>query len=158
PTVATVGAVATLATAASVINVALKPVGEGTVTISADAPPGYTGQQSLSFTMKVSKPPLPMNVPFANVTIGRNLQAATTVYQSSSGSLNVTITSSDPSKVLLSTDPKAAGQASISTTINPYVQWPIYIQGLADSGTASLVMSAPGYNTQSFTVTLAPAA
>jgi hypothetical protein len=59
-------------------------------------------------------------------------------------------------KVLLATDPKAAGQAKLTFTLDrpPLV----YVQALSDTGTATLTFSAPSYASQTSTVNLFPSA
>jgi hypothetical protein len=162
PTVATVDSSVTLAAGSSQATAKITPVAPGSVTISADLPDGYTGSaQNLSVSLKVSLPSLPLIGSLSNSTIvnlGNNLQVLQNILQTSQTPLNLTVTSSDPSKVLISTDPKAAGQASVTQTLNYYTNWQIGIQGVSDNGSATVTLSAPGYLSQTVTVNLYPAA
>src|SRR5262249_847799 len=60
------------------------------------------------------------------------------------------ITTSDPKKVPLSTDPAKRGSASLKTSK------PVYLQALAESGTVTISVSAPGYGNSSGVYTLVP--
>jgi hypothetical protein len=75
--------------------------------------------------------------------------------------LPVTITSNNPN-VLLSTAPTVSGGSSITSTISTgsgvsSIGFPTYyVQTLANSGTAQLTVSVPGFASSTFQVTLAP--
>jgi len=89
------------------------------------------------------------------------LQAEATVAMytaAPAGGVVITLTSSDPSRVLLSTIPNAAGLPSITVTASPgFVVSPaFYVQGLANSGIITYTASAPGYASATAKVTLAP--
>jgi hypothetical protein len=69
--------------------------------------------------------------------------------------LIVTLSSSDPSVLLLSASPTVAGAASIGVTMTAGgVAGVYYIQALADTGTVTYNASAPGYATHTGTITL----
>jgi hypothetical protein len=159
-TVATIDSPVTLNPGAYSVNANITPVAVGNTTISADLPPGYAASaQGLSFPMAVSLSRFPTNLsPSATFVIGKNLQFLLDFAETATTPLNVTMTSSDPSNLLLSTDPKVAGQASVSTTMNYLRDIQLYVQALADSGSATVTISSPGYNPLVVTFNLAPAA
>lgn len=69
----------------------------------------------------------------------------------------MTVASSDPSKLLISIDGKSPGSASVKLTLNQYYSTTyVYLQALADSGAASVTISAPGYAPMVTSVTLLP--
>ncbi|MBS1859724.1 MAG: hypothetical protein JST11_30410, partial [Acidobacteria bacterium] len=70
----------------------------------------------------------------------------------------VTLTSNNPSLLLISATPTAAGSASIGITMlgpNAF-QGTYYLQALSGSGTATYTASAPGYAPRTGTITLTP--
>jgi hypothetical protein len=96
-----------------------------------------------------------------SVTVGANLETAATVTldeAASGGGLQITLTSSDPSQVRLSTKPDEAGSASVTVMVQEGVRFsPVfYVQGLANSGSVSYIASAPGLSKCEATVTLVP--
>ena len=68
------------------------------------------------------------------------------------------LTSNNPSLLLLSTTPTAAGSASITVTIpaGALMSAPYYAQALSASGTASHTASASGFSPRTATTPLAP--
>ena len=91
--------------------------------------------------------------PPAELTVGFHLQTFTSVRlteQAPEGGLQVTITSDDPSRLLLAEGPNQPGSKSITLKVNSlYVETPdFYLGGLADSGTATYTITAPtsGYS------------
>jgi hypothetical protein len=96
----------------------------------------------------------------SNVTVGKNLEAAAQIVLSTgvSSDLVVTLTSSDSTKVLLSTDPTTSGTSSITMTVKApsnHTQ-EFYVYGLASSGTFGYTATATGFGTTTGLVTLAP--
>lgn len=96
----------------------------------------------------------------SHVTVGQNLQAEAMVAMYTAApadGLAITLTSNDPSRVLLSPIPDAMGLASITLRVSPgFVGSPtFYVQGLANSGVATYTASAPGYGAATAKVTLA---
>jgi hypothetical protein len=95
----------------------------------------------------------------SGVDIGKNLQATGTLLlgqPAPAGGLPVTLTSNS-GQLRLSTSPTAAGSSSITITV-PAGQSNAnyYLQGLADSGSPTYTATAPGYNSRTGTVFLAP--
>ena len=100
-------------------------------------------------------------ISIADQSIGRNLQ--TSVYGSigaaaPAGNLQVTITSSDPSRLLLSNSAGTMGSASITVQVNAgSTSIPtFYLQALDGPGTVTFTASAPGYATDTSTANLTP--
>ena len=95
-----------------------------------------------------------------NDTVGKDLQVNHTLTLSAAappGNLVITLTSSDPAKVLLSSNATTAGSASIQVTVNAGItQASFYVQALSGTGTATITGSAPGYAPGTGTVTLEP--
>ena len=159
PTVATIDSPAIAAPGSSQAISKITSLAPGNTTISADIPDGFTVRPvDLSFNLAVSLPALPFDTSTSTYSIGRNLQAVENSFRTDSAPINLTVTSSDPSKVLLSTDPKAAGQGATTFTVKAFSSALVYIQALADSGSAALTFSAPGYNSRQVTVNFYPAA
>jgi len=91
--------------------------------------------------------------------IGRNLEVFATVRLAEpapAAGLDVTITSDDPTRLLLSEGPVKAGSKSITLKVKAqYVETPdFYIQALGDSGTATYTVTAPGLPSANGSVTL----
>jgi hypothetical protein len=121
-----------------------------------------TNFQALHVT--VGQPTITMN----SVSVGKDLQTTDTVYLSApapsttvappSGGVDVTITSSDPAKAVLSTSATTAGTSSITVHVNAGTQGlPVfYVQALASNGTVTLTATASGFENGTTTVGLQP--
>jgi hypothetical protein len=97
----------------------------------------------------------------SNVTVGQNLETETKVTLDAaapSEGLVISVTTNDPSRVLLSKTLDAAGSESITVTVRGggTASQEFYIQGLADTGSVTYTVSASGYGMSSGTVTLRP--
>jgi len=97
----------------------------------------------------------------ASTAAGQNLEAAASVALSSpapNGGVTVTLTSSDPSKLLLATAPDAAGSGSATLTVaGGTSRTPnFYVQALAGSGSVTYSATAPGLGSSTATVMLTP--
>ena len=97
----------------------------------------------------------------ANVTVGQHLEVAATVALSEPApaeGLQVTLTSDDPTLVLLSSSPENKGTASIVVSVRPGRRdsSEFYVQGLGKTATATYTASAPGALSGTGTVTIAP--
>ncbi len=137
-----------------------RPVQPGSATLGLSVPAGYVTDPSAS--------QLPITVQAARLsfnasaqTLGRDLQAGVS-FSSEVPFLQatpITVTSSDPSRLLVSADTKTPGQGSITLTpgVNQ-VFGGVNLQALGSDGTVSVAISADGYQSASFPVTLAPSA
>ena len=93
------------------------------------------------------------------VNVGENLQTTTNIRLNSpapAAGMAVTITSTDPGKVLFATSATAAGSASITINIQAgrTASSDFYVQGLTNSGAVVFNVSAPGFGNVTGTVTL----
>jgi hypothetical protein len=109
-------------------------------------------------------------ITLTNGTIGQNLEITTTMTLSvPAGSgpacqpqpqpcLSITLTSSDPSKLLIAGHATDAGAPSLVVPVSQGTTQltGIYVQALVSSGTANIVATATGYTSGTATFTLAP--
>ena len=75
------------------------------------------------------------------------------------GNESVTITSSDPAKAVLSTDPTVLGTNHVTITVNAGSSsstTQVYVQALSATGPVTLTATATGYTAQTSPVTLQP--
>ena len=127
--------------------------------MTTGAPSGFsTPNQNASVTVQVNATSL--SIEQTSVIIGQNLQTDARVVLAGvapGGGLAVTVTSNDPSRLLLSTDPTAAGARSISLSVagGGRATPTFYVQALGSSGNATYTASAPGFGNATQTVTLA---
>ncbi len=129
----------------------LRPVAAGTATITVDV----SGQPPLSFLMEVRAPRLTMQ----RMVIGKDLQTLAAAYAADwTGALpqRVTVTSSDPSKLLLSTDARRTGTASV-TVSSESGAFTCFVQAVSP-GDAMLKREASGAAETSTHVTVVPSA
>lgn len=120
---------------------AFHPVAPGDATISIDSPTGYATPVTYR---QVGATVTSAGLYFSTIPTGVNLQSQLSISLATGappGNENVTITSSDPSKVLLSTDPTKAGTSSVNALIfagysSPSV--PIYAQALIANKSVNL--------------------
>jgi hypothetical protein len=134
------------------------PATAGTSLIEVLTPSGFnTSTNFRTITATVAAPTIAVSSP----TVGMNLQQSGAVSLGApapAGGVTVTLTSADPSRVLLSTTQTGAGNGSITLPVNAGNSGTnsYFVQGLADSGTVTLTASAPGYTNSSGIVTLTP--
>jgi len=131
----------------------------GTSNISVTEPTGYA--QPSSSTQIVATVSSQAVTLLSAITLGQDLQTATNASLTApapAGNLQVTITSSDPSKLVLSTDPTVAGTGTITVQVPAgSTQSPnFYLQGLASSGAVNVQAQAPGFGNGTGTITLVP--
>jgi hypothetical protein len=140
-------------------DVVFRPLATGPASLLLSAPPGYVNdpkQSQLDFNVVGAA----LNAPQA-ITLGRDLQTSLGVNPevAFSGPTILTVVSSDPSSVLVSDSATSPGRAQITLTAQPNQQLPsYYIQSLKDNGSATVTISADGYQSSSTTVTMVPAA
>jgi hypothetical protein len=147
----------TLAGGASYAGTQFQPSGLGTTVLSVAVPEGYN--QPLRYTsvsVSVRAPGLAVQ---DNVAIGKNLQIASTVLLgqlASASGLSVTL-STDSRDLLFSASGTAAGSNSLTIDIpGGQSSASYFLQALADSGTATYTVSAPGYVSTTATVHFGP--
>ncbi|HLK17413.1 MAG TPA: hypothetical protein VKT81_00615 [Bryobacteraceae bacterium] len=138
----------------------LLPVGVGQSTISISQPPGFASVGLDQFTLQVNGPALVVNgfvaakdtMNTTNVSLGSGVKAP-------SVNLPVTITSSDPSRILLSPDATTPPTASITASM-PAGRSSVdfYVHALSDNGNVPIQVAAAGFSSTSFAVKLFPLA
>jgi hypothetical protein len=137
------------------------PVGAGTSTVAmGPTPAGFSTPSNLqSIVATVTTPGIDVGSP----TVGKNLQAQALNTQNSLqspapvGGTTVTLTSADPSKLLLAPNATTVGMASITVNVaQGGTGFSYFVQALDDTGTVQVTASAPGFANGSGTVTLHP--
>ena len=151
----------TIASGGTTASTNFTPLSAGTTTIALGTQPTglstSTSSGYASSTATVTQP-TPSFGPYASTSNGVGLYTA--VFDASLGGtapspITVTVTSSNPSAVLLSTTPSALGSSSITLTNVTNTIPEYYVQGIAQ-GTSTITMSAPGVNNVTETVTVYP--
>jgi len=140
-------------------TVQFDPASSGTSLLSVAAPSGFFIPTSGSqLTATVALPKLTLNP----VSVGANLQVQASGSLESgapTGGLSVTITSSNPSVVRLSTDPSVQGSSSLTLTVPAgQVFLPaFYVQALGASGSsAQLTATATNFQSGAANVSVTP--
>ncbi len=130
------------------VSVPVTGVSFGSTTIRADSP----GIAEATTTVKVQP-----SLGVGSVTTGAGLYVTDNISLGavSSPPVTVTVTSSNPAVALLSPSATSVGSASISFSNVTNIVPPFYVQGQA-AGTASITVSAPGYNNGTGTITVDP--
>ncbi|MBS1830781.1 MAG: hypothetical protein JST93_36125 [Acidobacteria bacterium] len=120
------------------------------VTVSLE-PAGDVSPLQSSLTVRVVAAPaqLPPVLPVSRLLVGNRLQTALSLYMQSQFSTILfrgKLRSSDPSRLLISNDPKARGTAEVDTAAS--TRGEVYLQGFASEGTVQLIAeSADGRST-----------
>jgi hypothetical protein len=96
-----------------------------------------------------------------NVTVGQNLETGARIILNqavSNEGLTITLTSNDPTKVLLSTGHDSSGSRTINIRVPAGLSKSpeFFVQALDKTGTATYTAGAPGYESSTGTVTFAP--
>lgn len=135
---------------------AFHPVGTGSATLAISEPSGFsTPTVGASITATVTSP----GITAANPSVGKDLELTQANdllgAPAPSGGIAVTITSNDPSRVLIAPNATTVGSASLTVNVNGgATAIPAYfLQSLASSGTTTVTVSAPGYTTATKTIT-----
>jgi hypothetical protein len=140
----------------------LKPLSAGKTTLTFSPPPAFLAaptNRGRTLTVTVNQPALGM----PDLTLGKDLQTCATVGVVTGASrfpkdADVTITSADISRVLLSLSgtSRGAGAVVFHVVAGQSLSQQICVQALADNGVAGVAVSAPGYRTTTAKVTLTP--
>ncbi|MCC7339660.1 MAG: hypothetical protein IT170_01125, partial [Bryobacterales bacterium] len=137
------------------------PATAGTTVLTPVQPPGFVNSTGYTgLTVTVTAPTI--SIANNRRRIGSQLQRQMSISLQTpapSGGLTVTLTSGNPN-LLLSTSNSTIGSNSIAVSIPQGSQFggPFYIQGLASSGQATVVATAPGYQTRNEVFELVPSA
>jgi hypothetical protein len=135
---------------ASVTYTPLKP---GTANLNLSVPSGFAYAGPLAILAAAGT----ISPGSLTLQLGGNLEAAVNFSPSvAQANMTVTVTSSDPSKVVVSTDSSTPGASAVTLTNAGAGFQPVYAQALVDSGNVTLHFSSPGYPTASLPVTIVP--
>lgn len=134
-----------------------KPAAEGKATLTPNPPPGFSIPAEFATVIAmVEKPGLAVNDDF---TLGKDLQVPGVLCLGESPGpegLRVTLTSSDGSKLLLSTREDQLGSASVTLHVPAgELTAKYYLQSLSDTGTVTYKATAPGFRSRIGQTTLA---
>jgi hypothetical protein len=134
-----------------------RPLGPGSATLTLTPPPGYLPGTINAVTINVESARLTLG---SSVLVGRDLQQQASVGAEAPFKQNtpVILTSSDPSRLLLSTSPTTPGSGTIAVLATPNSGAQYWLQALSDSGSVTVSATADGYQAGSLTVNLAPIA
>ena len=134
------------------------PLGSGSTTVNASIP-GFIQTNASTVTVSVSAPSISLPVMGA---LGGGLQNGIvgTLQVSGHGGVTVHLSSSDPSRVLLSSGAATEGTAEIdiavpngSNSFNYFVQGLDWVDGVSSAATVVITASAPGFLDDTNTVT-----
>src|SRR6185503_4627257 len=136
------------------------PAVAGTSLIALGTPTGFsTPANAPTPTATVTAP----TITLSPQTIGKDLEVSTGLSlgaPSPQNALPITVTSGDPSKLLVSASGTVAGNAngSLTFTVNQGATGTpaIWLQALDSTGTVTVTVSAPGFVTSTSTMTLTP--
>jgi hypothetical protein len=130
----------------------------GSTSITLTEPTGFTAPSDNSNAIAVTVQP--NGVIAGSLTVGYQLEDTTqvTLQGAATSNTTATITSNDPTKLLLSTDGVSAGQSSITLTIKAGFNRtpPFYVYALVNSGSATYTATVPGFGAANGTVNFAP--
>lgn len=157
PGVASVPATVIMQGGMSTVDVPVTALTLGSSTITA-----ILGTVKISAGVIVANlvpPPCPTCLNVGNVSVGKNLQTQVRILlpgdRVATENLTVRVTSSDPSKVLLGADGKSQ---ALVTILQGTTTGFVLIQGLDNTGTATLRATATGVDSGSGVITLTPSA
>jgi hypothetical protein len=141
------------------VKVTARPVSVGPAVVSLSVPDGYVASPT-GRNLSVSVEGARLSFGYSAGPVGRDLETATQVSSEVAfpQPTSIMVTSSDPSRLLVSTDSKTPGQASVTFTQQGYLQPQIWLQSLADNGTATVTASSDGYQPGTATINLVPSA
>jgi hypothetical protein len=135
-----------------------QPSGEGDVTFAVKAPPGFSvPAEFATVTASVRKPGI---VVTDDLFIGQNLEVGGALALGELAPINgltVTLTSSDPSQLLLSASKTEIGSKSIQIKIPAEgINATYFLQALGNSGEVEYTATAPGFRSRTGVVKLTP--
>jgi len=133
-----------------------KPVGSGKAILTPSVPSGFQAAAK-PIEITVNLPGIALT---GSINLGKNLEVLGNVLLGENappGGLDVTLTSEDPKKLILSMNQDEVGSETITLHIPAGEgKATYYIQALADSGTVNYTAVAKGYHTVPSPITLAP--
>ena len=125
----------------------VRPILNGTATISVSIPGFITASTNGTRQISVSQPGITAGLNFSQIGSGLQEAGSVSLGASNHGGVDVTLTSSDPTIVLLAKDNTTAGAASIQVHLNNgQTNFSFYAQALeGKTGTPTITVSAPGF-------------
>ncbi len=146
--------------ATDILNPIATPQATTTYGVSVRDATGTVAFGSTTVTLTGPTGPL-MMISLPESTIGKNLQTSGAVVlpaAAPSGGITVTLTSSDSTRVVLSTSGTTLGTGSVNLPIAGGFQGtgPVFVQALDSTGQVILTATAPGFSNSAVTVALAP--
>lgn len=142
------------------------PIGSGTSTITVVTPPGFetiateTSSNQREIVVTVTLPRIRINGGFAAVTdrVGKDLQASfqAGLEVAPASPVNITVTSSNPSVVVVSASETGGGTSSAQRSFANTSNQSFWIHGLQAGASADVTLSAPGYESATIAVTVDP--
>jgi hypothetical protein len=156
PGVATVSlAAATWQPGSRELDAPVQLVSAGMATLTMAVPGPYVAPPPVNVTVTGGNLLINLQVP----QLGKDLQATIGIFGDGFNlPVPVTLTSSDPTRLLVSSSPTSPGQATANLVSQPGQPLLAYVQALAGSGSVTVTISAPGYQNATATIQLAPAA
>jgi hypothetical protein len=142
--------------AMSSVATSFTPAAEGQTTLTPNPPPGFSIPAEFATVIaSVEKPGLAVA---DDMSIGRDLQVPGVLCLGESpgpDGVKVILTSSDGSKLLLSTREDQLGSPSITLNVKPgELTANYYLQSLSDTGTVTYKAMAPGFRSRTGQITL----
>jgi len=137
-------------------NTAFDPVSAGATTIALVQPTGFDVPSNVPISIVATVTAPSINI--GNVTVGKDLQAGTSISLSNAPPtpVDVTVTIADSSVALISTSRTAVGSSSITFSgVSTTFVGTIYVQGLA-LGSTQITVQAAAYNDDTGAVTVDP--
>ena len=140
------------------VTTEFQPLSAGNTTLSVNVPAGFsTPAQFTSVPVTVGTPRISVT---DGVTIGQTLETSGSVVVGQlapSGGLVITLTSNDPSRLLLSATATDAGSSSLTVTIPAGSNnTSFYLQAFGNPAAVTYTASAPGFQSGSGTVQVTP--
>jgi hypothetical protein len=135
---------------AATMSVNVQGITPGTATVTFTVPAPYLAPANVTLNITGGN----LFVYTTNLTLGQNLQTSINT-TGPANSATLTVTSSDPTRVLVAASQTAVGQASVNITnpVNGY--FTVYVQALGNSGTVPLTFSSAGFNSATSQIQLA---
>jgi len=135
-----------------------KPAGVGSTTLAMKIPAGFSAPPKMaSVVATIALPGIGLA---GEINLGKNLQLASSVLlgePAPADGLDVTLTSEDPTKLVISGKEDELGSKSITVHVpGGQMRATYYLQALSESGTITYSATAPGFRTRSAPVYLAP--
>jgi uncharacterized repeat protein (TIGR01451 family) len=139
-------------------SVVFDPAAGGTSLIAVEAPTGFSTPATFRTILATVTAPV---ITLADQTIGRDMEvfASTGITAPApTGGQQITLTSSDASKLVLSASGTAAGTGQLVITIpQGSTSSPgFFMQALASAGPVTVTATAPGFTSATATITLTP--